>query len=315
MNGNDPHQRGKETLMTGITKGSRVVFPVTAGGLGRENHRTLYREGTVVSTRHERGGERARIRENSDRYAGGRGYVMRPVAVLVLADSQAGQQRLAEGTWNDRYTEWERAGKPTHSWRPLVPGATACWQCGHQNASVYHTGGDGENGTSGPAPRRENGMHDTTRWHPSPGTGRQDRDLFGPYWAEVSRRRHHSMPMEDADPAAWSWAILRINGDERAKVAAGTAPDEQAAKQAVNDWLTEHGPLDADWRMWNVIAPVVAVLSAPSSAEALDRLTRALKAAGFEVYDDPAAAPVSLAPFEAEDGTEESDPPPAGWPW
>jgi len=71
----------------------------------------------------------------------------------------------------------------------------------------------------------------------------------------------------------------------------------------------------AGWRTWNVIAPVIAVLGAPSSAEALSRVTRALKAAGFEVYDDPAADSVSLAPFEAEAGTEESDPPPNGWPW
>jgi hypothetical protein len=70
----------------------------------------------------------------------------------------------------------------------------------------------------------------------------------------------------------------------------------------------------AGWRTWNVIAPVIAVLSAPSSDEALSRLTRALKAAGFDVYDDPAAAD-SFPPFEAEDGTEESDPPPNGWPW
>ena len=112
--------------MTEITGGSRVVFPVTVGGPGRENHRTLYREGTVVRTWHERGGERARIREDSGRYASGRGYVTRPVSVLVPADSLVGQQRLAEGTWNDRYIEWERAGKPAHPWRALVPGATAC---------------------------------------------------------------------------------------------------------------------------------------------------------------------------------------------
>jgi hypothetical protein len=51
--------------------------------------------------------------------------------------------------------------------------------------------------------------------------------------------------------------------------------------------------------MWNVIAPGIAVLGAPSSAVPLRRLTTALKAAGFKVYDDPAAKSVSLAPFEA----------------
>lgn len=127
--------------MAGIGRGSRIVFPVTVGGLGRDNHRTVYREGTVVRTWRERDTEYARIREDSDRYARGRGYVTRPVAVLASADTPLGQQRLAEGTWNDRYTEWERAGKPGHPWRPLVPGATACWQCGHQKESVYHQGG------------------------------------------------------------------------------------------------------------------------------------------------------------------------------
>ena len=46
-------------------------------------------------------------------------------------------------------------------------------------------------------------MTDTNPWHPRPGTDRQHRDLPGPYRAEVSRR-HHSMPMDDADPGAWS---------------------------------------------------------------------------------------------------------------
>lgn len=122
----------------GITAGSRVVFPVTAGGLGQENHRTLYREGIVVRTWRERGTDRARIRHDSADYARGHGYFTRPAAELVPAASPAGRQRLAEGTWNDRYTGWERAGRPAHPWRPLVPGATACWQCGHQPDSVYH---------------------------------------------------------------------------------------------------------------------------------------------------------------------------------
>jgi hypothetical protein len=124
--------------MTDIAKGARVVFPITVGGLGRENHRTLCREGTVVSTWREHGAERARIREDSDHYASGRGYVTRLLDALVPTTSLAGQQRLAEGTWNDRYTGWERAGKPVHPWCPLVPGAIACWQCGHKKDSVYH---------------------------------------------------------------------------------------------------------------------------------------------------------------------------------
>jgi hypothetical protein len=135
-----PGPGSRRTLMTGITRGSRVVFPVTVGGPGRENHRTVYREGTVVRTWHEQGAERARIREDSDRYASGRAYLTRPVAVLVTVTSLAGQQRLAEETWNDRYNEWDQAGKPAHPWRPLVPGATACWQCGHQKNSPYHPG-------------------------------------------------------------------------------------------------------------------------------------------------------------------------------
>ncbi len=123
---------------TGITKGARVVFPVTVGGLGRENHRTIYREGTVVSTWREDGTERARIREDSDHYASGRGYVTRLVTVLIPADSSEAQQRLAEDTFNGRYACWQRAGKPTHPWRPIVPGATSCWQCGHPKDSAYH---------------------------------------------------------------------------------------------------------------------------------------------------------------------------------
>lgn len=44
----------------------------------------------------------------------------------------------AEDTWNDRYAEWVRVGKPEHEWRPLVPGATACWRCGSPKDSAYH---------------------------------------------------------------------------------------------------------------------------------------------------------------------------------
>lgn len=157
-------------------------------------------------------------------------------------------------------------------------------------------------------------MSDTTQWYGA-SNDRQDRDLFGPYWAEVTRRRHHSMPMEDADPGAWSWAIMRLDHDARVTVAAGPAPDAPSAKRAVDDWLADHGPLDADWQLWNVLVPVVAVINAPSGPAAYDRLARALKAARFDVYDDPGMESVSLAPLEAEDGTEESDPPPGGWPY
>ena len=115
--------------MDAISQGSRVVFPVTTGGPGRERHRTIYREGTVVSTRQEGRARVARIREDSDRYARGHGYVTRAVAVLVTADSLAGQQRLAAHAWAGRCAEWERAGQPPHPWRPLVPGAAVCWQC------------------------------------------------------------------------------------------------------------------------------------------------------------------------------------------
>ena len=50
--------------------------------------------------------------------------------------------RLAETTFDDRYAQWEQAGKPAHRWQPLVPGATSCWQCGHPEESAVHRGDD-----------------------------------------------------------------------------------------------------------------------------------------------------------------------------
>src|SRR5260370_38829111 len=98
--------------MTGITKGARVVFPVTVGGLGRENHRTIYREGTVVSTWREDATERARIREASDHYASGRGYVPRLVPLLLPAGSSDAQQRLAEATFTGPQSRSQHARPP-----------------------------------------------------------------------------------------------------------------------------------------------------------------------------------------------------------
>lgn len=46
--------------------------------------------------------------------------------------------RLAEETFNDRYSGWVRDGKPAHPWQPLVPGAVSCWQCGQPEGSSHH---------------------------------------------------------------------------------------------------------------------------------------------------------------------------------
>jgi hypothetical protein len=160
-------------------------------------------------------------------------------------------------------------------------------------------------------------MYDPARWQSSsPDASR--RELPGPYWAEVRRQRFHQMPNDGADPGAWSWAVRRPGAaghgcTGHTTVKAGTAASDRAAKQAVEDWLAAH-PLDADRTLWNVVAPVVAVLGAPTGAEAYGRLTRALTAAGFDVYE-PDTDEIRLTPFESEDGTEESDPPPAGWPY
>ena len=124
--------------MAAISQGSRVVFPVTTGGPGRARHRTIYREGTVVSTWQEGRAMVARIREDSDCYASGHGYVRRALAVLVTADSLAGRQRLAECAWAGRCAEWQRAGQPPHPWRPLVPGSAVCWQCPDPKHSPSH---------------------------------------------------------------------------------------------------------------------------------------------------------------------------------
>lgn len=56
------------------------------------------------------------------------------------ANAQADAERAAEGTFNDRYASWEQAGRPAHEWRPLVPGAISCWQCGHIEDSAHHQG-------------------------------------------------------------------------------------------------------------------------------------------------------------------------------
>ena len=88
------------------------------------------------------------------------------------------------------------------------------------------------------------------------------------------------------------------------------AADDHAAKQAVEDWLAAH-PLDSGRKLWNVAVPVIAILGAPTSAEAQSRLAMALTAAGFDVYE-PGTDMIRLTPFESEDGTEESDPPPPG---
>lgn len=149
-------------------------------------------------------------------------------------------------------------------------------------------------------------------WHPNPNVNKQDRDLTGPYWAEVERRRFHQMPMEDAD-LAWYWRVCRLGlgaGPGHTIVASGAAPSEPTAKQAVSDWLAAH-PIDDALKLWNVAVPVVASLRAHDGPEAYKRLTGALKAAGFDIYDDH-----PYEPFESEDGPQESDPPlPAGWPW
>ena len=120
------------------------------------------------------------------------------------------------------------------------------------------------------------------------------------------------MPPPSSDPAAWSWAIRKLRGGPAASIATGTAPDAAAAKQAVDDWLAGHGPLQQT--LWNVVVPVIALLRGDDGEEANDRLTRALKAAGFDVYD-PYAEFAGVVPVECDDQSlDESDPPPAGWP-
>jgi hypothetical protein len=156
-----------------------------------------------------------------------------------------------------------------------------------------------------------------TQWHPSATAGwkRQDRDLPGPHWAEVWDNwpdAPRQVPPPAFDPAAWSWAIRKLA--PASTIAAGTAPDADAAKQAVDDWLIKHGPLEQT--LWNVVVPVLALLRADNGKQASDRLARALKAAGFEVYDPgPGSEEAGVVPLECEDQSLESDPPPAGWPW
>ena len=88
-------------------------------------------------------------------------------------------------------------------------------------------------------------MIDPALWQPLAGDASR-RDLPGPYWAEVRRCRFHQMPQDD--PGTWSWAIRRLGaaghrGTGHTTIKAGTAVDDHAAKQAVEDWLAAH-PLD-----------------------------------------------------------------------
>jgi hypothetical protein len=56
----------------------------------------------------------------------------------------------------------------------------------------------------------------------------QQRDLFGPYWAEIG-------PDNRQQPDGWSWTVLYgSNGDA---VADGFAASEAEAKAAVDAWV------------------------------------------------------------------------------
>lgn len=146
-------------------------------------------------------------------------------------------------------------------------------------------------------------------WHPGPLHIGYDRDLFGPFWAQITE--------PSTALRGWAWAVRRLDGSRPVTVAHGETSvigASRAARQAVDGWVAANQPLAEAWTtVWNVAVPVVACLRAPTGAEAYDRLAKALTAAGFDVYEAPGEELTS--PFRAEDGTEESDPPPAGWPW
>lgn len=73
-------------------------------------------------------------------------------------------------------------------------------------------------------------MSDDTQWH-SAGSDEpkdQQRDLVGPWWAEVG---------PDIGPTwGWSWTILEATDHESNVVTAGRASTEEAAKDAVFRW-------------------------------------------------------------------------------
>jgi hypothetical protein len=158
-------------------------------------------------------------------------------------------------------------------------------------------------------------MAEVNDWHPCPGGG-YDRDLFGPLWAEVTQRP--PQPGEaayDVDPAAWSWKVRRLDGEKTLDVAQGQAPGHNEAMQAADEWWAASG-LEAQYAtLWNVALPVVAVLRGPTGEAAAARLAKALTAAGFDICDGGGLDAGSVKPFESEQGTEETDPPPNGWPW
>lgn len=71
-----------------------------------------------------------------------------------------------------------------------------------------------------------------------------------------------------------------------------------------------------DTRLWNTAVRVVANLEAANGWDAVHRLSRALRQAGFDVVDDGlgtqdvCSQDVSVGAFEAEEGTTETWLPP-----
>jgi hypothetical protein len=68
---------------------------------------------------------------------------------------------------------------------------------------------------------------DFRQWHSS-GTdepGDQERDLSGPYWAQIGPDH----------PDGWSWTIIDFSQGD-ADIDGGHAVDEAAAKRAVDEW-------------------------------------------------------------------------------
>jgi hypothetical protein len=76
---------------------------------------------------------------------------------------------------------------------------------------------------------------DYSQWHSSKHDDEprdQERDLRVPghgYWASIG-------PDARRAPGGWSWVILEFDGTDNHEEASGFAGDEQAAKQAVDDW-------------------------------------------------------------------------------
>lgn len=64
----------------------------------------------------------------------------------------------------------------------------------------------------------------------------QQTDLFGPYWASIGPDNR----VGNKYPNGWSWDVLNFDKDN-SETAQGFAPDEAAAKAAVDQWRVENG--------------------------------------------------------------------------